>query len=412
MTVLYILTQFPTYSETFVFDEIRGHLEHGAEVEIVVLGDTGASDFPVGDYGDQVSNRTTYLGLEPATKLRRRMKILSAGIASVVGLRTVVEAWRLWRREQLSACEVLIGAVIASKFRNVEIVHCHFGHIGRLGLAVKRQMPVDPALVVTFHAFELVKPWSQPLDRFYGPIFRSDARLLPICGSWRTRLISAGASRQRTFVHHMGVDIPEGGCVRPRNTQGTTRLVMVGRMVEKKGHRTAIEALGKLRDRRPDIRFRCDMIGSGPLFEAVSASVREQGLEDVVRLHGSKPHAETLRTIEAADVLLLPSMIAADGDMEGIPIVLMEAMARGVPVISTRHSGIPELVEDSRSGLLTPEGDSTSLAEAITRVLTDADLRQRLSAGARAKAAKDFNRARQFVRLLDHYRSLRLKIAH
>jgi glycosyltransferase involved in cell wall biosynthesis len=98
--------------------------------------------------------------------------------------------------------------------------------------------------------------------------------------------------------------------------------------------------------------------------------------------------------------------------MEGIPIVLMEAMARGVPVISTRHSGIPELVEDSRSGLLTPEGDSTSLAEAITRVLTDADLRQRLSAGARAKAAKDFNRARQFVRLLDHYRSLRLKIAH
>lgn len=411
MTVLYVLTQFPTYSETFVFDEICGHLEYGTEVEIVVLGSEGASDFPVSRYGDEVSRRTTYLGLEPAADVAHRLKVLFAGTASIVGLRSLARAWRLWRREQLSLREVLIGSVIARRFRDCEIVHCHFGHLGRLGLAVKRLMPSEPGLVVTFHAFELVKPWSQPIDRFYAPLFDSDALLLPVSDYWRTKLTGAGASRQRTIVHHMGINIPRAGSAQRRSTHRTPRLIMVGRMVEKKGHRTAIEALGKLRGRRPDIDFRCDLIGSGPLCEEVRAAVRDLHLEHVVRLLGPKPHTETLRAIEEADLLLLPSITAADGDMEGIPIVLMEAMARGVPVISTRHGGIPELIEDGRSGLLVPERDSTSLAEAVLRVLTDADLRERLSIGALAKVASDFNRSRQFLRLLDHYRSLGLEIA-
>ncbi|MCB2074255.1 MAG: glycosyltransferase [Novosphingobium sp.] len=404
MKILYVIERFPTYSQTFIYDEICNHLDHGEDVHIVVLGNSGTSDFQVDEYGADIKRRTTYLDLVVSGSRLAKARLIITGLWTAYRAASLSEHLRLWRRSGLTAREVLSGALIASKCPDFDIIHCHFGNIGRVGLAAREQMRRKPRLFVTFHAYEMLKSWSQPLENFYASLFASDAILLPISEFWRSKLVSAGANSARTWVHHMSVDIPPEESLESSSPDtDISKIVMVGRMVEKKGHLSAIEALSLLRESRPDIEFQCDLIGNGPLFNEVATRINDKGLSSHVRLFGSKSHTETLECIASADIFLLPSVTARDGDMEGIPVVLMEAMARRIPVLSTYHSGIPELVEDQSTGLLVPEHDTDKLAEAILLLVTDSDLRRKLGAAGRNKVIEEFNRTTLSKTLQEYY---------
>jgi len=118
------------------------------------------------------------------------------------------------------------------------------------------------------------------------------------------------------------------------------------------------------------------------------------------------PHAQTLALLEGAEIFILPSVTAGDGDMEGIPVSLMEAMARGMPVISTYHSGIPELVEDGVSGFLVPERDVVALARAIQRTVENGSTWPEIGRAGRCIVEDNFNRRKLGLRLIEHYRNL------
>jgi glycosyltransferase involved in cell wall biosynthesis len=164
----------------------------------------------------------------------------------------------------------------------------------------------------------------------------------------------------------------------------------VGRLIEKKGFHILLEALHHLHEQ--GIRFRCCIAGEGPLRDSMEHLIREKGLRGTVRLLGAVP-LDRLRAryYSRARVLAQPSIVAADGDRDGIPTVLLESMALGVPVVSTRVSGIPEAIENGKDGFLTDPGDAHTLAEVIGRLLDDVGLADRVARAARERIEREFD---------------------
>ncbi len=221
---------------------------------------------------------------------------------------------------------------------------------------------------------------------------------------WLAAQVTARA-RDRLTVIHCGVDLPS----LPFQADGREEalIVTVGRLDPIKGFGVLIEALAELR--RQGRRFRCQVIGEGPLRGELQAHIDGHGLSGLVELVGARPQAEVRAALGAATIFALPSVIAPSGDRDGIPVSLMEAMAAGAPVVSTRVSGIPELIEDEREGLLVSPRDWRALAGALARLLDDGVLRRRLAVGARAKVEREFDAAREANKLLELFAHARAR---
>jgi glycosyltransferase involved in cell wall biosynthesis len=163
----------------------------------------------------------------------------------------------------------------------------------------------------------------------------------------------------------------------------------VGRLVPKKGYGELLAALHLLA--RAAVPFHCDIYGGGPLRDDLAFAIADLGLVGHVILHGARLQDEIVGALRHATVFALAPVIMDDGDRDGIPNVLVEAMAAGVPVVATRISGIPELIRDGHEGLLVEPRDPAALADALRRVLSDAALAAELAAAARRKVEHSFD---------------------
>jgi glycosyltransferase involved in cell wall biosynthesis len=224
------------------------------------------------------------------------------------------------------------------------------------------------------------------------------AKFVATCTDYNARHLRGVCpeAAERLAVVRCGVPVegiawatPEASC-RPM-------ILSVGRLVEKKGHRHLIEACGLLKGL--GLSFECLIIGDGPLRDRLSEEIARRGLEDCVSLKGGLPYAQVEAFYRRATVFALPSLVTEEGDREGLPVALMEALAFGVPAISTATSGIPELIVDGQTGLLTPPGDAQALARAMARLIRDEALRRRLSREGRRRVEAGFDIERNAVRL-------------
>jgi glycosyltransferase involved in cell wall biosynthesis len=180
-------------------------------------------------------------------------------------------------------------------------------------------------------------------------------------------------------------------------------LLAVAQLKEKKGLRYLIEACAQLRDAGTAIR--CEIVGEGPLRPELEAQIAELGVSDSVVLHGALSHEEVLGRYRAATAFVLPSVVAADGDRDGIPNVILEAMAMELPVVSTPVSGIPEAVRDEETGMLVQPHDSAAIVEVVTRLLADPDRAAQLGRNGRRHVSDRFDVTRNAARLLEHFGS-------
>jgi len=196
----------------------------------------------------------------------------------------------------------------------------------------------------------------------------------------------------KIHVVYGGVDVDR---LRPRagsetgTARGTFRILCVARFEAVKGHRYLIEACRILKER--GVPFECILVGDGKRRSRIERQIAETGLADRVKLDGPRSYAEVIERLSTASALVLPTVPAADGKREGIPNVLKEAMACGLPVVASAVSGIPELVEHQRSGLLLPARDAVALADALEQLWADPALRHRLGHNGRDKVVRDFN---------------------
>jgi glycosyltransferase involved in cell wall biosynthesis len=196
-------------------------------------------------------------------------------------------------------------------------------------------------------------------------------------------------------IVHCGID-PAVFAFRPEG-RDPRRILAVGRLDAIKGFRHLVDACALLRDRGVD--FTCDIVGSGPLGGELAARVAQLALEGHVRLGGARKQEEVRAMLAAAGVFALPSVVTPRGDRDGIPVALMEAMACGLPVVSTRVSGIPELVRDGVTGLLADPGDPVQLADCLQRLIERPTHGAQLASRARAAVERDFDIRREASKL-------------
>jgi len=249
-----------------------------------------------------------------------------------------------------------------------DIIHCHFGMNGNRAMTLRDIGILEGKLVTTFHAVDLtVHPQRYGKD-IYQKLFHAGDLFLPISERWKQRLLELGCNEKKIIVHRMGIDCNKF-TFSPRTLEpgGCFKLVSVARFVEKKGIEYAIRSVAKLKHAYANLEY--TIIGDGPLKANLQALVRQAGLGDIVHIVGWREQKDVIEILKQAHVLLAPSVTDEQGDQEGIPVVLMEAMAMGMPILSTVHSGIPELVEDGRSGYLVPERDVDALLQKLNRLI-------------------------------------------
>jgi colanic acid/amylovoran biosynthesis glycosyltransferase len=182
------------------------------------------------------------------------------------------------------------------------------------------------------------------------------------------------------------------------------RLLSVGRLVEKKGFEYAIMAAARVIQQFPHIQY--EIAGDGPLKSSLKRIIAELGIAKNVRLVGWRDREEILHLLRTAHIFIAPSVTTEDGDQEGIPMVLHEAMASRLPVVSTRHTGIPELVYDGETGFLVPERDPEAIADKVSYLLKNPDRRHKMGERGRAQIEQYHDFDRQTDRLIEIYRSL------
>lgn len=298
---------------------------------------------------------------------------------------------RAFLRLRLTGGSPRLGQALAAQ--RPDLVHAHFGGDGWLvsGAAARLGVP----LVVTTHGHDVTRQPEAPgvhglrYRRNLRTVFHRAALVIAVSEVIRDRAIGYGADPSRIRVHYTGVPVPPAPPVVPKRWD----VAFVGRFVPKKGVDDLLSALASMHAPRPRALF----VGDGPLEAEMRARAGRLRLD--ATFLGSHPPEVVQRHLAESRMLVAPSKTAPDGDTEGLPTTILEAAALGLPVVATRHSGIPEAVSDGVTGLLCPEADPAALAQAIGRLLGDAPLRRRLGAQGHRRVVEQFDLAEQTRRL-------------
>ncbi len=243
-----------------------------------------------------------------------------------------------------------VGACELQQRYQGDLIHAHFGFTAYKLILLKLFMRIP--MVATFGGTDLAVHAARPkTGALYRVLFDVVEQLVAVSEDLRQSAIRLGCPPEKIVTVHRGVDT---GAFRfeDRESRGEKALeiLMVSRLSKKKGHLEAVAALARLPEDVPD--WRLSIVGSGPEEAAIRTHLSEKGLAEKVRFKGNLPIEEVRQLMADSDILLHPSLTPEDGDREGIPNAVMEGQATGLPVVSTRHGGIPELVVDGETGLL------------------------------------------------------------
>lgn len=396
--IAYVMSRWPKLTETFILYELLAVEALGQPVEL----------FPLLREHEPVSHpeavaltaRARYqpfmsraIAVSQLHELRRRPRAYLGALAALL-------------RGTLGSANYFFGGLAIfpkvvhmarlMEAAGVRHVHCHFSnHPAAAGYVIHRLTGIPFSFVAHGSDLHVDRHMLAPKVReaaFVVAISRDNLEeIVAEVGSW---------ARSKVDVIHCGVDTT---ALRPRPTRTDTdrplTVVAIGTLHEVKGQAHLVEACRILRDRGIDIR--CRLIGDGEDELMLREHIAAAGLEATVTLDGRLPRQGVIDALADADLLVAPSVVASNGKREGIPVVLMEAMSCGLPVVASRLSGIPELVDDGVEGLLVAPGDAVAIADAIGRLAADPALRGRIGAAARARIERDFDLATNARAVLD-----------
>jgi colanic acid/amylovoran biosynthesis glycosyltransferase len=259
-------------------------------------------------------------------------------------------------------------------------------------------------LVTSFRGADVTRYVKSRGEGVYRGLLRRGDLFMPVSQDFARRIERMGADPRKVVVHRTGIDL-RLFAYRSRAAGSTPlHLVTVARLVEKKGIEYVVRAVARLAAEGADVRY--TIVGDGVLRESLARLAGELGVSECVHLAGWRPQREVRDIMDRADVLVAPSVTAASGDQEGIPNAVKEGMALGLPVVSTQHSGIPELVEDGVSGFLVPERDDHALAASIRTIRDSADLRRSMGRAGRTRVEREYDIERLNDALEAHYERL------
>ena len=399
-TVGYLTKRFPRLSETFILDEILGLEECGVSLRLYALAHPGEA--VVQPDVARVASPLVYLhppgGWRQGAATARatvtaHCRLLARSPRRYLG----VLGYLAWKRHHLSSLRHFAEAgrlALLLEAEDARHLHAAFAH-GPASVAHFVHLLTGLPFSFSAHAKDLYLSAPDLLGRKVAA-----AEFVLVCSESAAAALRAlpGAGGAKIVLAYHGVDTSRfrppvgrwGASVIGDPGASPLRLLAVGRLVEKKGYPILLEALAQAR--AAGHRVELDVIGVGPQLRALDARTRALGLSGSVRFLGARTHQEVAAAYLQADAFVQASMVLADGDRDGIPNSLLEAMATGLPVVATTVGGIPEVVIHGQTGLLAAPGDSAALADLLATLATDRDLRRQLGRQARERVVESFDR--------------------
>ena len=396
LVVGYVVRKFPVLSETFILNEMLALEAKGVEVHVFPLAPTRDPRFHdglcrlqatihyvpgLGDHRSLLRYARRQAKRNPRRYWRRLLGVLATGRPSL-----------LWRFLQAS--------YVAERARKVGVQHLH-AHFANRTTTVAQQAShlIGVPFSFTAHAFDVFRGADERvIERKMA-----DARFTATVSEYNVGFLQALAngSRPRIELVRNGIDMDRFAPAEA-TPGGPFTILAVARLVEKKGLPILIDACRILRDRGLD--FRCEIVGKGRMRAELERMIRAAKLRDRVQLLGPLPQQEIVGRYHRAHVVTLPAIVGSDGNREGLPVSIVEALASGVPVVSTPVTGIPEAVRDGVNGLIVPEGDPVALAEALERLMTEPELLDRLRSAARESVRAEYEQGHTASRLVELFR--------
>ena len=370
MRVAFILVRFPLLSETFILNQIVGVIDRGHEVDIYTykLGDTSNMHPAVEKY--RLLDRTYHV--VPTISVNYFLR----------GLKGLIQ--------------------LLSPY---DIIHCQYGPLGQKVMLLRHLGILKGKLITSFRGFDISRYIQQYGSNVYSQLFEQGDLFLTACENFKHQLLKLGCNEKKAIVLRSGIDCDKFAFAPRRpDPDGRIRIVSTGRLVEKKGIEYGIRAVAKLAKMNQNLEYL--IVGDGPLRENLQRLIQELDVSDTVKLLGWKQQQEVVDILDKAHILIAPSVTAKNGDREGIPNVLKEAMAMGLPVIGTRHSGVPELVQDGITGCLVPERDADALAEKLSYLIENPQLWMQMGRSGRKLVEDDYDSNKLNDELVEIYQQL------
>jgi glycosyltransferase involved in cell wall biosynthesis len=391
--IAYVMKRYPRLTETFILNEIRAMERLGAQLHIIsLLPPEPPPHHPlVGEVLAPIHSPPPEGVAKWRVLARAHGAVLAAAPLRYAGAMLKAILWSAVSPAPLSVWKQFgRGGFVANICRRAGIRHIH-AHFANAPASVAHFANLMSGIQYSFTAHAKDLYLTRP------GIIRRRARtatFVATCTGYNVRhlheLLGADAGKVHLVYH--GIDLSQFGSRVDETRYGKTnlrRILSVGRLVEKKGHDDLIEACALLH--RQGHQFQCTIVGEGPLRGALAAQISRLSLEGVVTLEGAMTHSVLIARYRQADLFALAPRIADDGDRDGIPNVIAEAMAAGVAVVSTEVSGIPELVLHERTGLLVQPNDPGALAEAIRRMLVNPQAAFAMADAARKRLEQEFD---------------------
>ena len=402
MRIAFLLTQFPVLSELFVLRQITGLLERGHHVTIFAERSPDQTLHERIDRFGLLARARLHSGVpvSPIPRLLGVLRMVAGGSPGGIGVMARTLNVRRLGRQALNL-RLVYAAEGWRSSDQFDLVHAHFAPNGVTAVDLRAARLFDATIVTTFHGYDINVlpggPGAAGYDRLFaeGDTFTANSQFLA------SRAEALGCPRDRTTILPMGVELPSEP-VRRLSSDSVTRVLTVARLSEEKGLSDAIAGVAQAVAGGANIQYR--IIGGGPLDADLRDQVARNELQGIVTLTGPAPEEAVRAAYEESDLFLLPSVRAQDGSEEAQGMVLQEAQAMGVPVITSNVGGISEGVDDGQSGFVVSPGDINAIADRLVESSADPALRERMGQRGRELVAARFDIERLNDRLVEVYK--------
>jgi len=403
MKIAFIVDTFPKLSETFILNQITGLIDLGHEVEIFagVQPSENKMHSEIKEY--RLLEHTHYHNEIPPNRFYRIMKAIFLAAINILNHPYVIlhslnvfnyigDAWSL---------KLFYKAVLFLTKGKFDIIQCHFGPNGNLG-ALLKEIGIQGKLVTMFHGYD-IRLGIKEEGNIYDKLFRYGDCFLSISDYTSKHLLTFGANQKKIVYHPVGINLdkfPFRWNTAFIELPTPTRIMTIGRLTKEKGFFYAILAIEKLIKQNPDLRIEYQIIGDGPLKDKLKKMVEDLKLEKIVHFLGPQKREEVINALKQAHLFFLPS------NAEVLPVVLMEALAVGLPVVATLVGAISELGIDGKSGFLVPRGDVDAMAERLEYLIRNPEIWPDMGRAGRQFVEKNYNINTLNNKLVDIYQKL------
>jgi colanic acid/amylovoran biosynthesis glycosyltransferase len=405
MKIAFIVYEFPKLSESFVVSQITGLLDLGHDVHIFADRNPQESEINADVLKYHLIDRTCYIGPIPENKTIRRLKtLLLIGPNLLKAPVRLSKALKILLTRQEGFSYGLLYYAFAFLRKDFDVIHCHFGPAGNIGSFLK-QAGFGAKLITTFHGYDVTKYIAQHGPDVYKRLFSNGDLFTYNSEATKEKILALGCPPERMVKLPMGINLDKINFEeRKVSPDGQINVLSVGRLIEMKGGEYAIKAVAKIIGKFPNVRY--NIVGDGPLRESLKKLMHELGATDKIALLGWVSSDKLDSLYKSSHIFLHPSIKATDGNMEGQGVVLLEAMAYGLPVVATSHGAFPETVGDSAAGFLAGERDVDVLAERLEYLITNPQTWPHLGKNGLRHVEKHYNIKALNQKLLQIYKDL------